>query len=153
MSAMPRPKKIEITEPTMIVPEGVAFRVVDDGEDEEGEFQTIEFTVPIPAAETVMPAEQWTDEELFRVRKFGPAIIGQEMYEAKERRIKLTGDGKLGPALTLSADEHEKAIAAHQAKLAERQQEVERRTEAAKAAKRDAYATAMLGYPAPKPAA
>jgi hypothetical protein len=147
---MPRHTKPSEPEPTLIVPEGPAFQVIEEGEDEEGEFQTIEFTIPVPAAETVMPAEKWTDEELFRVRKFGPAIIGKEMYEAKERRIKHTADGKLGPALTLSAEEHDKAIEAHNAKLAERQREVERRIEAAKAAKKDAYATAMLGYQPPK---
>lgn len=44
----------------------------------------------------------WTDEELLAVKHFGPAIIGQEMYEAAQAVAVATKDGIFGPALLAS---------------------------------------------------
>lgn len=46
----------------------------------------------------VRPAH-WTDEFLLAHRGFGPALIGQAMYDAVQSLRVETGDGSFGPAL------------------------------------------------------
>lgn len=43
-------------------------------------------------------APVWTPEELVAVRHLGPAIIGPEMYAAKEAYVARHGSNTLGPA-------------------------------------------------------
>lgn len=42
---------------------------------------------------------KWTREQLLAHRGFGPALIGQEMYDAIQAVRIETGDGEFGPAL------------------------------------------------------
>ena len=136
-------------EQEIVAPAGVAYEIVENDEDADDDVVTLEFTVPI---EPVQP-ERWSDAELFRVKAYGPAIIGQEMYDAVQRRIKDTGNGKLGPSLTLSADEHSRAVAEHQAKLAARATEAAQRVAAEKVARQQRYEAAIHSPFPTKPAA
>lgn len=69
---------------------------------------------PKPASAPVAPTRpRWTDDELLRVKHLGPAIIGQEMYEAAQKVNIQTAGGVLGPAvLATSAEELEAMQAA-----------------------------------------
>lgn len=42
---------------------------------------------------------QWSPAELLAVRHLGPAIIGQEKYDAAQAYIAVTHGGAFGPAL------------------------------------------------------
>lgn len=52
----------------------------------------------IPSSEASI-APQWTTEQLLAVKHLGPAIIGQEMYEASQSLALRTNDGVFGPAI------------------------------------------------------
>lgn len=54
---------------------------------------------PEPVAPKAHPKPRWTDDELLRVKHLGPAIIGQEMYEAAQQVNVTTAGGVLGPAV------------------------------------------------------
>jgi hypothetical protein len=41
----------------------------------------------------------YTDAQLIAAKKFGPSLIGQELYDAAQAFSVRTGDGKFGPAL------------------------------------------------------
>lgn len=56
----------------------------------------------MPATKKVAGAPatpKWTPEQLLRVKHMGPALIGQEMYDAAQAYVASTGSGKFGPAL------------------------------------------------------
>ena len=44
-------------------------------------------------------APKWTPEELLSVKHLGPAIIGQEKYEASQAFVAATSSGRFGPAI------------------------------------------------------
>jgi hypothetical protein len=57
----------------------------------------------------------WTQEQLLGVKHMGPAIIGQEMYDAAQKVVKETDSGRMGPALLMNEEEFAVAEAAKKA--------------------------------------
>lgn len=53
--------------------------------------------VPVAPEPTGRPT--WTREQLLAHRGFGPAIIGEAMYQAVQALVITTGNGEFGPAL------------------------------------------------------
>lgn len=60
---------------------------------------------------------KYTTDQLLGVRSYGPEVIGQEMFEAKEALLKLSGDGTgqtiYGPAIVGLPPEPAKKPAPH----------------------------------------
>lgn len=59
---------------------------------------------------------QWTQEQLLSVKHMGPAIIGQEMYDAAQKVVKETDSGRMGPAILMNEEEWAAQEAAKKAK-------------------------------------
>lgn len=56
-------------------------------------------SAPKEAAPPAAPKPKYSVAELLEVKHLGPALIGQEMYDAKEAYLRDSQGGVFGPAL------------------------------------------------------